>query len=255
MVAGKGPSLLGRDWLEHLKLDWHSIKYTTTASLQDKHPSVFGEDQGHIKEAPATIHVDPVHTPRFYRARPVPNSLRSKVEQEISRLQEQGVMDPVQFSECAAPAVPVIKKDGTVRLCGNYKLPVTDTVAKLDTYPLPRIEDIFASLSNGKTFTKLDLAHMYAYQQIPLTEESKVLTTINTHKGLFWYNRLPFGVSAAPAIFQRTMESLMQGLPHVVVYLDDILATGSTDQEHLLTLERVLARLDKAGARLKREKC
>ena len=166
VVAGKGPSLLGRDWLEHLKLDWHSIKYTTTASLQDKHPSVFGEDLGHIKEALATIHVDPVHTPRFYRACPVPNSLPSKVEQEISRLEEQGVMDPVQFSECAAPVVPVIKKDGTVRLCGDYKLTV-NTVAKPDTYPLPRIEDIFASLSNGKTLTKLHLAHAYQHADSP----------------------------------------------------------------------------------------
>ncbi len=127
------------------------------------------------------------------------------------------------------------------------------TVAKPDTYPLPRIEDIFASLANGNSFTKLDLAH--AYQQISLTEESKVLTTVNTHKGLFRYNRLPFGVSAASSIFQRTMESLMQGLPHVVVYIDDILVTGFTEEEHLRTLEEVLDRLEKTGARLKREKC
>lgn len=64
-------------------------------------------------------------------------------------------------------------------------------------YPLPRIEDIFASLSNGKTFTKLDLAH--AYQQIPVAEDAKKLTTISTHKGLFQYTRLPFGVASAPA--------------------------------------------------------
>ena len=158
----------------------------------------------------------------------------------------------MQFSDWAAPVVPVIKKDGTIRLCGDYKVTV-NTVAKPDTYPLPRIEDIFASLANGNSFTKLDLAH--AYQQISLTEDSKVLTTINTHKGLFRYNRLPFGVSAAPSIFQRTMESLMQGLPHVVVYIDDILVTGATQEEHLRTLEEVLHRLEKAGARLKREKC
>ena len=212
----------------------------------------FWEDLGHIKDAPATIHIDPAHTPRFYKARPVPYSLHSKVEKELSRLQEQGVIQPVQFSDWAAPVVPVIKKDGTIRLCGDYKVTV-NTVAKPDTYPLPRIEDIFASLSNGTSFTKLDLAH--AYQQISLTEDSKVLTTINTHKGLFRYNRLPFGVSAAPSIFQRTMESLMQGLPHVVVYIDDILVTGATQEEHLRTLEEVLRRLEKAGARLKREKC
>ena len=256
VVTGKGPSLLGRDWLEHLRLDWYSIKYSTSANhlqdVLDKHSEVFGEDLGHIKDTPATIHVDPAHTPRFFKARPVPYSLRAKVDTKLSRLQEQGVIEPVKFSHWAAPVVPVVKKDGTIRLCGDYKVTV-NTVAKPDTYPLPRIEDIFASLSNGKSFTKLDLAH--AYQQVSLMEESKVLTTINTHKGLFRYNRLPFGVSAAPSIFQRTMESLMQGLPHVVVYIDDILVTGATQQEHLHTLEEVLSRLEKAGARLKREKC
>lgn len=256
VVAGDGPSLLGRDWLQHFKLNWHSIQYTaTTDSLQnilDKHSTVFGEDLGHIKDAPATIHLDPSHTPRFYKARPVPYSLRNKVEKELDRLLEQGVIEPVQFSDWAAPVVPVLKKDGRIRLCGDYKLTV-NTVAKQDTYPLPRIEDIFASLSNGKTFTKLDLAH--AYQQVPLTKESKALTTINTHKGLFQYNRLPFGVSAAPAIFQRTMDNLMQGIPHVAVYIDDILVTGTTQEEHLRTLGEVLRQLDKAGVRLKREKC
>ena len=257
VVAGKGPSLLGRDWLENLRLDWQSIKYSTTVAddlqeILDKHSTVFGKDLGHIKDAPATIHIDPAHKPRFCKARPVPYSRRLKVEKEISRLEEQGVIEPVQFSDWAAPVVPVVKKDGSIRLCGDYKVTV-NTVAKPDTYPLPRIEDIFASLANGKSFTKLDLAH--AYQQISLTEESKVLTTVNTHKGLFRYNRLPFGVSAAPSIFQRTMESLMQGLPHVVVYIDDILVTESTEEEHLRTLEEVLDRLEKAGARLKREKC
>lgn len=89
MVAGEGPSLLGRDWLECLKLDWHSNKYTSTASrlqdVLDKHSRVFGEDLDHIKGTPATIHVNPNHTPRFYKARPVPYSLRSKVENELSR--------------------------------------------------------------------------------------------------------------------------------------------------------------------------
>ncbi len=216
--------------------------------ILDKHSTVFGTDLGHIKDAPATIHVDPAHKTRFYKARPVPYSHRSKAEEEISPLKGQGDIEPVQFSEWAAPVVPVVKQDGSILLCGDYKVTV-NTVAKPDTYPLPRI----ASLANGKSFTKLDLAH--AYHQISLTEESKVLTTVNTHKGLFRYNRLPFGVSAAPSIFQRTMESLMQGLPHVVVYIDDILVTGPTQEENLRPLDEVLNRLEKAGARLKREKC
>ena len=116
------------------------------------------------------------------------------------------------------------------------------------------MEDILASLAGGKSFSKLDLAH--AYQQLVLDEESKkYTTTINTDKGLYQYNRLTVGVSAAPAIFQRTMENILQGLPKVCVYIDDILVTGQTEAEYLQNLHKVLTRIEEAGMRLKRAKC
>ena len=94
-----------------------------------------------------------------------------------------------------------------------------------------------------------------AYQQLCLDEDSQKYVIINTSKGLFRYNRLPFGISSAPGIFQRVIESLLQGIPKVVVYLDDILVTGSTDEEHLQNLAEVLKRIQQAGLRLKKEKC
>ena len=111
--------------------------------------------------------------------------------------------------------MPVVKQDGTVRICGDYKVTV-NKAAKVDTYPLPRVEDLLASIGNGEKFTKLDLAH--AYLQIPLDEESKQYVVINTQKGLYKYNRLPFGIASAPAIFQRTMEGILQGIPNVSIY-------------------------------------
>lgn len=108
-------------------------------------------------------------------------------------------------------------------------------------------------MAGGKTFSKLDLAHVY--QQLELDEESKKLVVINTQKGLFRYNRLPFGISAAPAIFQRTIEGVLQGIPHVCVYLDDILISGITEDDHLKNLDTVLTRLEQAGMRLKIKKC
>ena len=108
-------------------------------------------------------------------------------------------------------------------------------------------------LSGGKTFSKLDLAN--AYQQIPLEQKSKQLVTISTHKGLYCYNRLPFGISAAPSIFQRTMENVLQGIPNTCIYLDDLLVTGDTQESHLANLEVVLSKLQTAGLRLKRSKC
>ena len=95
----------------------------------------------------------------------------------------------------------------------------------------------------------MDLAS--AYLQIPLDEQSKEYMTINTHKGLYCYNRLLFGVASTPSIFQRTMENILQGIDHVSVYLDDILLTDAMEQEHLENLDTVLSRLETAGMRLK----
>ena len=136
------------------------------------------------------------------------------MEEELERLVKQGILEPMEFAEWAAPIVPVVKSDkSSVRICGDFKLTV-NKAPKLDQYPIPRIEDLFATLNGGKTFTKLDMRQ--AYQQLPLAEESKAYLVINTHHGLYQYNRLPFGVSSAPGIFQRVMESLLNGIPGVV---------------------------------------
>ena len=88
-----------------------------------------------------------------------------------------------------------------------------------------------------------------------MDEESKNYVVINTHKGLFQYTRLPFGISSAPGIFQRVIESVLQGIDGVFIYLDDILITGPTEKDHLKSLEEVLKHLDKAGLRVKMKKC
>jgi len=95
------------------------------------------------------------------------------------------------------------------------------------------------------------------YQQLFFDEDCKHLVVINTYRGLFRYNRLPIGISISSAlgIFQRAMEMLLQDVPNVKVYLDDILITGSTEEAHLQTLETVLDCLWKAGLRLPMQKC
>lgn len=125
--------------------------------------------------------------------------------------------------------------------------------SKADIYPLPRINDLLAKLAEAQVLSKLDMSQ--AYQQLSLDEKSKKYVTINTHKGLFRVNQLPFGVSAAPVIFQRTMKNLLQGVRVVVVYLDDILVTGHNHEQHLQQLEVVFQRLQEAGLRLKKTKC
>ena len=257
VAKGKGPSLIGRVWLQTLRLDWKEINaiYKSKSDLDvllEQYSDVFGSQLGELQGIEADIQVDCQAVPKFHKPRSVPYILKDKIEKELDRLLVTDVIERVSFSKWAAPVVAVTKSDGSVRLCGDYKLTV-NPVSLLDQYPLPRVEDLFAQLSGGKTFTKLDLSH--AYHQLKLSPESRDLTTINTHKGLFRYKRLPFGVSSAPAIFQRTMETLLQGLNHVTVYIDDILVTGTSYTDHLHNLQEVLKRLHKAGARLRKDKC
>ena len=81
------------------------------------------------------------------------------------------------------------------------------------------------------------------------------MLTINTHKGLFRYGRLPFGTTSAPALFQRAMDQILSGLPGVQCYLNDILCTGTSDDEHLHNLDATLQRLKDYGLRVRNEKC
>ena len=148
--------------------------------------------------------------------------------------------------------VPVPKNDGHLRLCGDYKITVNPAM-DVDKYPLPKPDDLFASLAGGKKFSKIDLTS--AYQQLSLAEECQELTTINTHKGLYRYTRLPFEVASAPAIFQQVMDTVLQGLPKVICYLDDVLVTGSIVEEHLKNLENVFRRLQQYNIRTKKTKC
>ena len=195
-----------------------------TYILQLYYSDVFSEELGCVKGPPITLLVQEEDAqPNFYKPRPV---LRDRVGKELDRLQEKGIISPVQSSLWAAPVVPVLKQDGRVRLCGDFR--TINRSSPTETYPLPRAEELFANLAGGKYF---DMSNTYL--QLPLHSESKLYVTINPAKGLFQYNRLPFGVASAPAIFQRHMDTLLQGMKGVSVYLDDILIAGASIEENL----------------------
>ena len=202
-----------------------------------QHQAIFQEGLGTLVGYYAQIQIDPSTTPKFCKARTVPYAYRALVNKELDRLVDQGILTPVQFADWAAPIVPVLKSDKqSIRICGDFKRTVNQA-SKVDKYPIPKIEDLFTSLAGGKAFTTLDMSQ--AYQQLLLDEPSKKLVVINTPRGLFQYNRLPFGIASAPGIFQRVMDSLLQGIPGVIVYLDNILVTGPSDYEHLESLKEV----------------
>ena len=102
---------------------------------------------------------------------------------ELRRL-EEGILEPIEFSNWAVPIVAVLKPNVKVRICGDFCLSVNPAL-KLDRYPIPKVEDLLATLAGGNSFTKLDLNQ--AYTQLAQDKEPKKLTVINTHKGLFCY--------------------------------------------------------------------
>ena len=200
----------------------------------------------------AKIHLKEEAKPKFCKARPLPYALRERVETEITRLVELGIFEPVEVSNWAAPIVPIVKSDQSIRLCGDYKITVNQATL-LDNYPIPKGDDLFTLMTGGERFSKLDLSE--AYTQMVLSSDSRECLTINTHKGLFQPTRLPYGVNSAPGIFQREMEKRLNGIPYTVVRIDDILVSGRNDREHLANLERVLKTIQESGLRLKRGKC
>ena len=173
------------------------------------------------------------------------------VAQELQCLVQNGTLKPVERSEWVSPITCVPKQDGGLWICGDYKLTIKRDL-DVHQFPLPTPSNLFACLSGGKGFTKLDLAS--AYQQMPLEEESCNFTTFNTHKGLFTYTRLPFS-SAAPALFQRNKDTMLQGIPQALCYIDNILITGKSRMEHLANMEDTLQQLQEHGVHLKLENC
>ncbi|GBP89666.1 Uncharacterized protein K02A2.6 [Eumeta japonica] len=198
------------------------------------------------------LQLKPDAKPIFFKPRPVPFALKPKVDEALDKLIETGILKSVNYSDYATPITPVLKSDGTVRVCGDYSVTL-NKVLHIDRYPLPRIEELFARLHEGKEFSKLDLS--MAYMQLELTEDSQPLTCINTHRGLFQFTRLVFGLSSAPAIFQKTMERILAGIEGICIFLDDILISGPNKDTHRKRLNEVLNRLQEAGLTLQKEKC
>ena len=265
VTKGNGPVLLGRNWLNRVRLNWRRIFETnaigavsarTGHSQLDKEldnaREVFDSKLGLMKDFQVDIKLKQDAVPKFYRARPVPYVLKPAIEAELEKLVNQGVFKQVSTSAWAAPIVPVRKPDGSVRICGDFQLTVNQA-AEYENYPVPKTEDLLATLNGGEKFTKLDLSQ--AYQQLELKEEARELLTINTHKGLFQPLRLQFGLHSASGIFQREMEKRLSGLVHTIVRVDDILITGRNDEEHVKNVAAVLKVVKENGLKLKRSKC
>ena len=266
VVDNDGPSLFGLDWLHNLRLDWSQLQRRAMSSLpvntvktvseveryQRKFPSLFQPGVGKLNGIIGHLELKEGAVPKFLKARPLPYALRPAVEAEINRLEAAGILKKVEHSTWATPIVPVVKANGSVRLCGDFKCTVNPQL-HIPKYPLPWVEDVLASLGGGVSFTKLDLTQAYLHME--MDEESQEMLTLNTHRGLYRLTRLGFGVAAAPALWQRAMDTVLQGIKDTQCLLDDILVSGKTHADKMANLELTLERLERYGLRLNEGKC
>lgn len=200
-----------------------------------------------IKGFQATIHMDKKSTPIFFKPYTVPFGSRDAVDKELDRLVKEKILTPVRYSQWASPIVVVPKSDGSIRMCVDCKVTINKFVTA-EHYPIPVIDDIFASIAGNKVFCVIDLYG--AYQQLSVVKQCREILTINTQRGLFRYNRLPYGVSVAPSIFQETMDKIFVGVKDVHCYLDDILIGGKDFEECKKKVHLVFERLDKYNVKV-----
>ena len=139
------------------------------SGLLSKYKKLFSEGLGTFTKGEAKIIISESQTPVYARARPLPYAIKEKVEDELSNMVKQNIISPISHSNWAAPIVPIQKTSGGFRICGDFKVTV-NKVCKPDSYPLPRIDDLYAKLLGGNVFSVLDLS--MAYQQIPISQES-----------------------------------------------------------------------------------
>ena len=252
-----------------LELEDKFLPIDLIVTKAEKHHGLLGMDNIKVQEGALTVHsvqqlgllkdfqakikLVEGSKPFYCAARTVPIHLRDSVRKELQRMETADIIEPVPpgGSQWASPIVNVLKPNGRIRVCADFKAGVNHQICN-DTYPLPDIETIFSEVPGMTYFARLDLSD--AYLQIELDKDSREITTIATPIGLYRYKRLVPGLKSASAIFQKAMETVLSGVKHVIIYQDDILLGAKSENELDLKAKKVVSILTSAGMTINLEK-
>ena len=189
---------------------------------------------------------DPIRTKGY----PVPFHTKEVLEKEVRDMLELDVIEPSN-SPYSSPVVLVTKPDKTIRVCIDYRK--LNKVTVFDAEPMPNMESVFSRLAGYKYLSKFDLTK--GYWQVPLAKASKELTAFETPLGLFQFKVTPFGLVNSGATFCRLMRKVLDKLPNIESFVDDIWVYSNSFEEHLTHLENLLKRLREVGLSAKPSKC
>lgn len=162
VIDNGGPPLIGRNDIKNIKCFtlFNMENDVSVDNIIKKYNNVFKNEIGTLNKYEVSLNIKAGAVPKFYKPRSIPLALKEKVETEIDRLVKSNILVPVDYSEWATPIVPILKPDGTVRICGDFKITI-NSVLEGTEYPLPKIEHLFANISGSKYFSKIDLKDAY----------------------------------------------------------------------------------------------
>ena len=186
-------------------------------------------------------------------ARRQPMHFEGKIQEIIENLEKHGIISKCE-SPWNSPIVCVSKKNSEeIRMCLDFRLLNAKSVRP--AFPLPNVNEMMDSLHGSKYFSTIDLGS--AYYQVELEEKSKEKTAFSTKYGQYCFNRMPFGIAAAPSTFQKLMTIVIGDMNwrESLVYLDDILVFSKTLEDHIRILEKLFTRISGAGLKLNPDKC
>ena len=260
VVQGESGSLINADTATSLSL----IKFTNKIddkrgkddykeSLVNKYPEVFNDKIGKMKNVQIKLHIDKDVKPIVQQCRRVPLPLRGKVEAELERLEDAGVIEKVEGpTEWVSPIVIQPKRETEeIRICTDMR--EANKAIKRTRHTIPTIEEIRHRLNGAKYYTKIDLKN--AYHQLELCPESRNITTFTTHKGLRRNTRLNFGTNSAAELFHEEIRKKLADIFNCFNIYDDILVYGCMKEEHDTALTRLLERLKEIGITANIKKC